>query len=181
MHGSPHKLYMHFWKVHCYFLLLLVVWFSNEVKHSYDRCLAWRRPIQIVWFEKSGTSLIAFAGPSWGSADCPFDQAVHHIHGVTQHRLPWWDLRWFFWIWHDPDYSDPSSKAVWLPEIPCNDGKELLDESIQHWDVEIMASGHIQKKISMGLSHFYDIVLALDDKVCFVFSGLRRKVLTVYI
>lgn len=58
MHGSPHKLYMHFWKVHCYFLLLLVVWFSNEVKHSYDRCLAWRRPIQIVWFEKSGTSLI---------------------------------------------------------------------------------------------------------------------------
>lgn len=44
-----------------------------------------------------------------------------------------------------------------------------------------MASGHIQKKISMGLSHFYDIVLALDDKVCFVFSGLRRKVLTVYI
>lgn len=33
----------------------------------------------------------------------------------------------------------------------------------------------------MGLSHFYDIVLALDDKVCFVFSGLRRKVLTLYI
>ena len=29
-----------------------------------------------------------------------------------------------------------------------------------------MASGHIQKKISMGLSHFYDIVLALQMITC---------------
>lgn len=29
-----------------------------------------------------------------------------------------------------------------------------------------MASGHIQKNISMGLSHFYDIVLALQMITC---------------
>lgn len=190
VHGSPHKLYMHFWKAHCYFLLLLVVWFSNEVKHSYDRCLAWRRAIQIVWFEKSGTSLIV----GWHSKS-GFCWAIPRISwlSIWSSRTP------HPWCYPTSPAQLVRSKMIlldlawsrlqWPIKQSCVVARDTMqwwertfgwiDSTLRRWDYGVRS--YSEKYINGTVSLLWYCLGFADDNMCFVFSGLRRKVLTVYI